>query len=173
MWRTFGAQTLNGNAQPLLGDKLTAALAVPLHGIDPILTVANTAIYQDGDRITIDPLQTNQDSVLVTSILSPTTMQCTSQGATIHAHAVNAILQLDLVCAEVMVQAKSTNANSLFLGTDNTVTSAGGGNVVQELTPGGTPFRMTNSAQYNTVRTNDLWMAGTAAQIAIVAAQVI
>ena len=173
MWRTFGAQILTGAAQPLFGDKLTAALAIPPHEVDPVLTVASTAIYQTGDRIVIDPLQTNQDEVLVIRIINGTTMQCSSQGASMHAHAVNAILQLDLVCADVMVQAKSTNANSVFLGVDNTVTNAGAGNVVLEVTPGGAPFRMTNNGQWNSVRTNDLWMAGTATQVAIVSAQVI
>lgn len=172
MWRTFGLQTLSGTAQPLLGDKLTAALPIAPNGVDPILTVASTTNYQQGDRIVIDPGLNTQDEVLVITIKSSTQMQCSLQGATMHAHAVNAVLQLDIPAAEIIVQTSSGAANSVFLGTDSTVTNVGGGKAFYEVIPG-QPFRMTNSGQYNSVRTNDAWMAGTATQTVIVAAQVI
>jgi len=170
MWRTFRKQTLTGAAQPIFGDKLTAAMPIPPDGVDPIVNVADTTIYQQGDRITIDAGQTNLDTVLITTIKSGTQMQVTSQGAPYHAHAVNAIIALAIPCTEILF---SGNASTLYLGTDNTITATGGGNVIYAILPGA-GFRETYSANWNTVRTDDLWMAGAGVSDgAIVAAQVI
>ncbi len=179
MFRTFGLQTLTGASQPLFGDKITAALPIPPAGIDPIVTVANTAIYQAGDRFTIAPDTASADTLLVTTILTSTTMQCTSQGgAPLHAHSVNAIIALSIPCAELIVQLKDGTTGNAVLGSDNTVTATPGGNVVAIIykTTAGTPttpFRATNSATFNMVRTDDLWIIGTANDTFIAAAEVI
>ena len=170
---------MTGAAQPLFGDKLTAAMPIPPAGVDATATVANTAIYQAGDRITIDPYTANQDTLLVTTILTSTTMQVTSQGgAAQHAHAVNAIIALSISAAELFVQLKDGTTGNAYLGTDNTVTAVPGGNVVQILykTTAGTPtnvFKATNSATFDMVRTDDLWIIGTANDTFIAAAEVI
>jgi hypothetical protein len=157
MWRTFGVQTLNGSAQPLLGDKLTAAMAIPPANVDPILTVADTTKYQDGDRITIDPGNTDSDEVMVVAILSPTTMQVTSQGAPYHAHAVNTVIALDLVCGIVLINPIAVAA-TLWIGADKTVTNAGGGSAFIPLTAGSS-YNL-GQGQWNVLRSTDQWMAG-------------
>jgi hypothetical protein len=170
MWRTFRKQALTGAAQPIFGDKLTAAMAIPPDGVDPVVTVADTSIYWEGDRFTIDADQANADTVLITHIKSGTQMQVTSQGAPYHAHAINAIIALAIPATEILI---TGNASTLYLGTDNTITAVGGGNVIAAILPGA-GFRDTYSANWNTVRTDDLWMAGAGvSDSAIVAAQVI
>lgn len=172
MMVTFGYQTLTGSAQPLFSDEITAALPVPLSTIDPILTVADTTIYEVGFRLVLEPGTANQDLLRVSRILSSTTMQCSYEGATPNAHAVNSVIALAVSAAELVVQPKSGNANSVFLGKDNTVTSAGAGHTFAEVVPG-YPYRMTNSGQYNTVLTTDVWVAGTASQTFLASALVI
>lgn len=170
MWRTFRKQALTGAAQPIFGDKLTAAMLIPPDGVDPIVTVADTTIYQLGDRITIDAGQVGADTILINKILSATQMQGSSQGAPYHAHAVSAIIALSLPVAEILI---TGNSGTLYLGTDNTVTATGGGNVMYAILAGA-GFRDTYSANWNTVRTDDMWMAGAGvSDSAIVAAQVI
>ena len=72
-----------------------------------------------------------------------------------------------------MVQAVAGAANPVWIGADNTVTSAGLGKVIYQVTDSRPPFRMTNSGTHNTVRTSDGWMAALAATQAIVSATVI
>ena len=158
MWRTFGVQTLSGSAQPLLGDKLTAAMAIPPANVDPIIAVANTAIYQDGDRMTIDPGNTDSDEVMVVAIISSTKMQVTSQGAPYHAHAVNTVIALDLVCGLVLIN-PITIAATFWIGADKTVTNTGGGSAFLPLTSGSS-YNL-GQGQWNVLRTTDQWMAGT------------
>ena len=172
MWRTFGVQTLTGNAQPIFGDVLTAALAVQGDGTLATMTVANTAFYQVGDRITIDPFKTNQNTVLVEQLISATQMLVSGQSAQIAAHLNGAILQLDIACADIIIQAGSQNDDAVWLGSDNSITNAPSGNIVFEVIAG-YPFYTTNNVQFNSVRTKDLWMVGTASETAIVAAQVV
>lgn len=173
MWRTFGIQTLNGSAQPILGDVLTAALEITQDGTIGILTVASTANhkYQQGDRLVLDPLLSNQDIVLVTEIISSTQLLVSSQNAKLKAHASNAIVQLAISCANTIMQATSGNANPVWVGSDNTVTNAGGGNVIGSMNGGGT-FGDTGH-DLNIFTTADLWMAGTNTQTVIVAVEVI
>ena len=173
MWRTFGVQTLNGSAQPILGDVLTAAMTMTQSGTEAVLTVASTANnkYQRGDRLVLDPLQTNQDIVLVTDILSSTTLLVGSQNAKLQAHANGAIVQLAISHADVIVQASNTNGNPLYLGADNTVTKAGVGNVIAELFTGGSFSDLGN--HNNAFMTSDMWMAGTNTQSVIVAVRVV
>jgi len=173
MWRTFGVQTLTGSAQPILGDVLTAAAEITQDGTVAILTVGSTANkkYQQGDRLVLDPLQSNQDIVLVTEIISSTQLLCTSQNSKLHTHASNAIVQLAISCANTIMQAPSTNTEPVWVGTDNTVTNAGAGNAIGVMNAGGT-FGDTGH-DLNLFNTADLWMAGTASQTVIVAVEII
>lgn len=167
--RTFGVQTLTGSAQPVLGDVLTAALPIPPDPtVDPIATVANTALYQVGDRITVDPYQANQDSYRVSRILSATTMQLSLEGTQGHAHATNAIIALAINSADIVIQELDGNAAAIVIGSDNTVTSVPGGNACYVLQKATSPtqangFKLTNSTQGDNVNTADLWVIGTAA----------
>ena len=172
MWRTFGIQALTGVAQPLFGDKLTAAMPIPPPDIDPVIHVADTSIYQDSDRINIEPGTANVDTVLVTAILGPTMMQVTSQGAPYHAHANSAMLELDIPAADVLVRGLSSNNQSVWVGVDDSITSSGGGLAIDEIIPSG-QFRMTMTGQFNTVRTSDAWVAGNISDSFLPSAQVI
>lgn len=171
MLRSFGIQTLTGNAQPLFADKLTAAMVVPLVSIDPIIKVANTALYQVGDRITIEPSTAIADMVLVEKILSNTQMQVSSQGAPLHAHASNALTELDMPCAEILINPVTGNSGTTWVGTDNTVTSTGGGSAFVPL-PGGTSLNL-GFPQWNAIRTSEAWIAGTAGDTVGVAAVIV
>ena len=159
MWRTFGVLTLSGSAQPLMPDKLTAAMPIPPDGVDPIMTVANTAIYQVGDRITLDPGQTDADTVLVGTILTSTRMSVSSQGATLHAHANNTVIALDLCSGIILISPLSGNTGTLWIGADSTVTNVGGGSAFLPLV-GGSSYNL-GQGQWNVVRTTDQWLAGT------------
>ena len=171
MYRSWGLQTLTGAAQPLFNDKLTAAFAIPPSHIDPILTVANTAKYQQGERITLDPGQADADIVLVTNILTGTTLQVSSQGAVLHAHAINTVICLNIPCGGLIIFEPATDAGAIWVGSDNTVTNVGGGSAFYQITQGGNyPI---GAYQWNAERTTDLWIAGTAADTVGVAAYVV
>ena len=175
MLRSWGIVSLSGSAQPWFGDKLTAAVALPLGGIIAV-TVASTAKYQGGDRILLDPGQTNQDALLVDQIFSATVLYCRSEGGALtHTHASNALILLSIACAEIIVTNLST-ANPVVLGSDNTVTVTPGGSaftVLYESSTQASIFRLTNCVEFNAVRTSDGWMIGTSGQSVGVAAIVV
>jgi hypothetical protein len=163
---TFGLQTLGATAQPLFADKITAALAIPPVGIDPIVTVANTAIYQTGFRLLIDAGQAAQDVLRVGTILTSTTMSCSYESAQPHAHAVNAVIALAIGACEIVVQPIDGGTGDVILGTDNTVTALMAGSAFCKInkTASGTMsqgYRMTNTVDHNVVRTDDVWIVGT------------
>lgn len=163
MQRTFGLQTLTGSAQPLFGDAMTAAMVLPLHHNVGTITVADSSKYQAGDRILLDPGAADQDIVLVQAKPTGTTLSVVSEGdAPLHPHANGTVMALSIPVADVVVQANFGTTNPQYLGQDNTVTSAGAGKVVYVVTVN-TPYRATYAAGWNTVRTSDFWIAGTAA----------
>lgn len=159
MYRSWGFQTLTGNAQYLFQDKITAAMAVPPDGQDATLVVGDTTKYQDGDRITLDPGQADADTVLVSRIISATKLQVSSQGAPLHAHANNTVICLDLVCGQLLIQLLTGSAGSLYIGADSTVTNTGGGSAFVALAAGGS-YNL-GQAQWNPLRTTDVVIAGT------------
>lgn len=166
--------TAVGTAAPLFGDVLTAAFVVPQNsGVDPIMTVADTTKYQQGDRITLEPGTANVETVLVVNILSSTTMQVSSQGSPVHNHANGSVICLAIAAAEIIVQAPQANTASVWLGTDNTVTAAGAGNAIYEVVKSLPPFRAAYDAGWNKVRTDDLWIAGTSGDHYLSSAEVI
>ena len=171
MFRTFGVQTLTGNAQNLLQDKLTADFVISIATVDPVMTVADTTKYQVGDRITLDPGQSDADTVLVGTILGPTTMKVSSQGAMLHAHANNTIIALDLCSGIILVTAIIGNSGTVWLGADNTLTNIGGGSAFLPITAGGS-YNL-GQGQWNVVRSTDAWMAGTLNDKVAVAAYVV
>jgi hypothetical protein len=164
MLRTFGIQTLTGSAQPLFTDVTTAIVPQVIGDNFIKVKVANLAIYQQGDRITLAPGTATPCTLLVDSTDAANKyLLCQVEGGNNlrQAYPSGTVITLSLAAMEVIVQADNANAGVIYVGTDNTVTATGGGNVVYEVTPTD-PFRMTNSGSNNTVRTSDGWMAGTA-----------
>jgi hypothetical protein len=172
MIRSWGLVTLTGDAQPWFGDVTTAAVGLPSsNGIIPV-TVASTTKYQVGDRIVLDPDETNADTLLIDSIPSSTVLNCQIEGAAIsHTHLNGAIIMLSIACMDVIIQ--SNAAAVVWLGSDNTVTAAGGSAFYQLAATPSAPFRESNCGDHNVVRTSDGWMIGTASQTVGVAAIVL
>lgn len=172
MLRTFKVQTLTGSAQPLFGDVLTGAVVQPVGETRFIvLPVADTTIWAVGDRITIDPGGTGKDIVLVDNIPNGTTLNCHSEGGRkLNAYGAGTIIALSLAVADVTVQAVAGGANPIWIGADSSVTSAGLGKVIYQVTDSRPPFHMSQSATHNTVRTTDAWMAALVGTQAIVSA---
>jgi hypothetical protein len=178
MIRSWGLVTLSGVAQPWFGDVTTAAVGLgSAAGIIPV-TVASTTRYRVGDRIVLDPEQTNQDTLLVDTIPSGTVLNCRAEGgAKTHTHTDGAIIQLSIPCMDVILQ--SDAAAVVWLGSDDTVTNVGAGSGFYALQPATAPaeantFRLAGSiGSVNVCRTSDGWMAGTAAQTVAVSAVVL
>jgi hypothetical protein len=174
MIRTFGPQTLTGNAQPLMSDVTTAAVIVPPDGLDAYITVANNAIYQAGDRIVLEPGTANQDTYKVVAfrtaagVTSTTVMQCNLEYATGHAHASGVTIQLAINAIDVVVSPVEGGAAAVVIGADNTVTATPGGSAIYRLdkTAAGTEpnvWHMAGGVDHDIVNTADAWMIGTAA----------
>jgi hypothetical protein len=147
------------------------------NGVIPV-TVGSTTRYRVGDRIVLDPEQTNQDTLLVERIVSGTVMNCNSESnVPTHTHASGAIIQLSIAVIDVILQAPNGNAAAVWIGSDDTVTVAGG-SAFYELPATTAPaqpaeFRQSQSGGYNIARTSDGWMIGTAADKVGVAAEVL
>lgn len=174
MVRSWGLVVLSGAAQPWFGDVTTAAVAaMPDGGIIPV-TVGSTTRYRVGDRIYIEPDTANQDMLMIDGIPSSTVLNCRLEGGgKTHAHANTSIIQLSIPAMDVIIQ--SNAAASVWLGSDNTVATAGGGSSFYRLdaTPS-TPFRLAGSiGGANTCRTSDGWMIGTSTQGVLVSAIVL
>jgi hypothetical protein len=173
MIRTFGKQTLNGSAQPWFGDVLTAAFTPPTFDNPGLLTVANTARYLVGDRIILGAGSAGQNIVIVDRIFSGTVLWVHSEGgAALKAWVNGSIIALDIACAMVAIQASGANSADIWIGSDNTVTNAGAGNAIADLTAYGV-FAYGNNPQWNAVRTSDGWMAGANTNTVLVYAVVI
>lgn len=176
MMRSWGLVTMTGAAQPCFGDVLTAAVTTPGPHTDITVAVASTTRYRGGDRIVLEPGTISEDTVLVETIPSSTVLLCRPEfGAALHAHANGAQILLSIACAEITVQARSTNANSIWMGTDGTITNVPAGSVIGEVYPSPLAliFQKRLSIGTNPIRTSDLWMAGTSPDVAIVSAEVV
>ena len=70
------------------------------------------------------------------------------------------IIALNIACAQLIIGSIIGDVGDVWIGTDNTVTSSGGGSAFAQITPGGylPPIGV---AQYNALRTTEAWMAGT------------
>jgi hypothetical protein len=178
MIRSWGKVTLTGFAQPWFGDVLTAAVGLPNGAGIIAVNVASTTRYKVGDRIYLDPGQTNQDLLLIDSIPSSTVLNCRSEGQTTNTHANGALVQLHLSVIDVQIQAVDGNAGAVWLGSDNTVTASGGGSAfrqLQKVTGGQTPneWRSGYGIDHNESMTSDGWMCGTSTDYALFMAEVL
>jgi len=161
MIRSWGVVALTGNAQPLVGDVTTAAFVVPAEGQLAKVQVANSAKYQVGDRIILGAGSAGANILLVSQIPSGgTTLLCESEGnAKLSAWPNGTIIMLDIVCAVVRFQVIASAA--IWFGSDNTVTNTGGGTAFEVLHTGGSDS--IGQPQWNSIRSSELWMAGTLA----------
>lgn len=179
MIRTFGPRTMTTVAQPLIGDVTTAAVAIPMKGQDAIITVANSAIYQVGDRIVLEPMTANKDTYKIVAIPSGgVTLQGSLEDAAGHAHANGVIIQLSINAVDVVVQPKSGGAGNVIIGADNTVTATPGGSAIAEIdktTAGTQPaaWHMAGGTGANVVNTADAWMIDASADTVFTYAVVI
>lgn len=179
--RTFGLQTIGaGTSQPLFGDVMTAAMVLPTDTFDGRITVANTKIYEAGDRLILDPEATDQDVVLVDSIASATVLNVRSEGnLELKPHASGTVISLAIAATLVRVQTNIGNAAVMWLGADKTVTAAGAGLAFWQLghvaaAAGAVADSYTYEAASinNGVNTNHIWVAGTAADKFLAVAEV-
>lgn len=181
MIRSWGLVAMTGSAQPWFGAVTTAAIGLPAASTGIILVTVSAADsnkFQVGDRIYVEPGTANVDVLLIGAINTTTgVMSCTSEGnATTHTHATTIIIQLSIVCADIIVQTDA--AAVIWLGSDSTVTNIGGGSAFYQLLPFATPaqppvFRYSQSSTFNNLRTSDGWMIGTSTQLVAVSAVVI
>lgn len=169
MIRTWGFQTLNGNAQPLFGDKITAAFnALKATNGLYVLTVANAALYQIGDRIILGVASGSPTNCLLVETVNTTanTLSCASEGdAPVSAWAVNTQLMVDIACYGLVIQPATANTHVVYLGTDSTVTATPGGSAFYELV--NVSSAQPNSFSFwkydgqNPIRSSEIWLIGT------------
>jgi hypothetical protein len=176
MIRSWGLQTLTGSAQPTFGDKLTAAFR-NLKG-EPngfyLVSVANAARYQLGDRIILGFGGASPTNCLMIGGVNTVTnvLSCVSEGnAPVSNWPINTQIVLDIACATIRINAIQGNAGNIWEGSDSTVTNTGGGSAFQEIFPTGSDTF--GIPQWNTIRTSELWVAGTASDKMGVAAVII
>lgn len=161
MIRTFGLQTLNGNSQPLFGDKITAAFVNVKNSQGYyIMVVADTTKYRVGDRIIVGYASGSPTNcVMVVQIKDATTLYVMSEGdAPLAAWNTNTQIYLSFSCAMITVQSQIGNAGNVYLGADSTVTNAGGGSAFFEITVGGE--KNYGQGQWNSLMTSEVSMAG-------------
>jgi hypothetical protein len=178
MFRTFGPRTLTGTAQPIIGDVLAAALVEPTSPQLVPITVANSAIYQQGDRIVIDPLTVNSDEYKVEQILNSTTLLCSYPVNGGHAHSNGAIIQLGNACIDLVVLPLAGGAGPLYIGTDNNITNTPTGNIITRIEKvvagtAGKEWHGAGGTGNNIINTAEAWMVGTAADVALTYALVL
>lgn len=182
MVRSWGVVILTGSAQPVFGSVTTGAVPLTNRSTGQItvpVSVADSLKFQAGDRIVLDPgtvISTvpQQDTLLIDRIDTTTgIMYCKSEGdAPTHVHPNGTIVMLSIACRDIIVQSQA--AGAVWIGTDKTVTAAGGTGFYRlDATPSA-PFRLAGSAHTtNTDRTSDLWMIGTGTQTVSAAAVVL
>ena len=176
MIRSWGLQTLTGNAQPMFGDVLTAAFSNikgEPHGFY-LVSVAKAANYQIGDRIILGFGGATPTNCLMVGKVNTSTniLSCISEGDAPVANWANGTqIVLSVACAAIRLNAPATNAGNIWEGSDNTVTNVGGGSAFQEIFPSGSDTF--GIPQWNTIRTSDLWIAGTLSDKAGIAAIIV
>jgi hypothetical protein len=178
MLRTFGLRTLTGVAQPVIGDVTTAAVPLVTAGQNIIINVANSAIYQMGDRIVIDPYTLSSDEYKVVSIPSGTTISCAGSATGSHVHASGAIITLADACFDVIVLPFAGGAGPVYIGVDNTITLVPAGNIIFRLEKvvagtNGVAWHMAGGIGANVCNTAEAWMVGTAADVVMTYALVL
>lgn len=176
MVRSWRLQTLTGVAQPVFGDLTTAAIvAGPPPNGDVQVTVADTSLYLLGDRIIVAPGQATQNILLVDSFVpgSTTKMMCKSEGdLPVSAYPIGTQIALSMPAMNILIQAAYGSVNPIWVGADKTITSAGAGSAVFQVTPN-IPYESSRGASHNVVRTSDLWFAAVAATQGIASANIL
>jgi hypothetical protein len=175
MIRPWGVQSLTGSAQPWFGDVLTAAFA-PVGDAGPQkVTVASTTFYRVGDRIILGIGQAGANVLMVDRVFSATVLYCRSEGgAALKAWNNSTIIALAINVSLITFQGVDGNAAAIWLGSDNTVTVAGGSafRQIQKVAAGVIPdwweYRTATSGQ-NSLNTDLGWMIGTAADKILIA----
>lgn len=160
MIRTWGQQTLTGNAQPLFGDVLTADFNnIKRPNGFYFVDVANAAKYQIGDRIILGYGGGSPTNCLMVNAISAGVLSCISEGdAPVSAWPSGTQIVLSIACAQLLIQSATGNGGSTWFGSDSTVTNTGGGSAFAEISAGGAyTFGI---AQWNVLRTTEAWMAG-------------
>jgi hypothetical protein len=161
MIRSFGIITLAGtSADPLFSDKLTAAFSNISSGGVYQATVANSAIYQVGDRWIFGAGSGSPTNcMMVTKIVDSTHVQFMSEGnAAVSNWNSGTVLALDIACAQILIQSQTGNSASGYLGSDSTVTNSGGGSAFAQIATGGA--YTLGIAQWNCLRTTEAFLAG-------------
>jgi hypothetical protein len=163
MIRSWGLQTITGAAQPLFGDKLTAAfknLKQP-NGFY-FVPVAKASQYQIGDRIVLGFGGSSPTNCLMVNAVNTSTnvLSCISEGdAPVSNWPSGTQIVLSIACAVLRMNNITNNSGSIWEGSDSTVTNVGGGSAFQEiLVSGSDNFGV---EQWNAIRTSDMWVAGT------------
>ena len=160
MIRSWRLQTLNGSAQPCFGDTMTAAFIPSPSKVEGVVTVADTTLYQVGDRFIMAPGQSIADIVKIDQVKSPLLMLVKSEGDhPLNAHSSTTLIALSNAAQTIRCQAASGNGADAWIGADNTVTNSGGGNVVADLIPSAVYLYETSTGN-NGVHTDEVWMAG-------------
>jgi hypothetical protein len=160
--RSWGIVTLTGSAQPWFGDVTTAAFVPPKAGVLATVKVANSAKYQVGDRIVLGAGSAGANILIVSQIPSGgVTLLCESEGgAALSAWPNSTIIQLNIACSAIKLQPQQANTGVVYLGSDNTVTNTGGGSAFEALSQ--LAAESFGIPQFDTIRTSEGWMAGTA-----------
>ncbi len=164
MIRSFGLRTLTGNAQPPFGDRLTAAFSNIKSEPNGFyfVSVANAGLYQLGDRIILGYGGASTTNCLMVGGVNTGTniLSCISEGnAPVKNWPINTQIVLNIACAVLTIIAPATNVGNIWFGSDDTVTNSGGGSAFAEIFPSGSyPFGL---AGWNTLRTSEVWIAGT------------
>jgi len=158
--RSFGVQTLGAAAQPWFSDALTAAvIAQPQNNQNyqnqTIISVASTTKYRIGDYLIVDPGTASREGCAITQIPSATTL---SVSGLQKAHASAALIALNIMCFNVVIQ--NIGGASVYLGTDQTVTTVPGGNVFSQLFVQGV-WNYGGITPTNAVRSGAGWIIGT------------
>lgn len=173
MIRSWRFRTCSGAAQPAFGDVLTAALAYTPNRQNVILTVADTTLWQPTDQIIIAPQTAGKLSVQVTKIVDATHLLCQTVGDTpvpAGGFANSTIIVLSKACFAIHFRTP-TGTVGVYLGPDNTVTNAGLGSSF-ELLVGQDRWDYSFQNASNPLHTEELWMAGGAADKVGVAAEI-
>lgn len=169
MIRSWGQQTLSGNAQPCFGDVTTLAVPAPLDLSNFTIPVASTALYEQGDRIKVyyqpNPLAAPFTPIilLVTALKTSQLLQVKSEGdAPVPFIPSGSIIALDVTCFAIEFHTP-TGTTAFWIGTDPTVTLAGAGTAFKSMLAS-TDYIYEYQNGANGLSSGDLWMAGTAAQ---------
>jgi hypothetical protein len=175
MIRSWGLQTLTGSAQPLFGDVLTAAFSnlKATNGFY-FVKVAKAAQYQLGDRIILGFGGGSPTNCLMVGGVNTSTnvLSCISEGDAPVSNWPNGTqIALSVACSVFRINNIVGNAGNIWEGSDSTVTNVGGGSAFQQISPGGSDNF--GQPQWNTLRTDEMWIAGTASDKIGVAAIII